>query len=131
LQAFFLFKCDLCTLNYMETNRDKFTLADGSAALEQLSGVLAVGGVDAATRAGALQARDTSGSGTVDVVALKAALSSLSGGSEAEGCGMVDQQLIALVRKFDRDGSGMLVIDRFVEAVCGGGGDADEGSSPY
>ena len=83
--------------------------------------------------AGALQARDTRGSGTVDVVALKAALSSLSGGSEAEGCGMVDQQLIALVRKFDRDGSGMLVIDRFVEAVCGGGGggDADEGSSPY
>ena len=35
-------------------------------------------------------------------------------------CGMVDQQLIALVRKFDRDGSGMLVIDRFVEdsGVC-------------
>lgn len=31
---------------------------------------------------------------------------------------MVDQQLIALVRKFDRDGSGMLVIDRFVEAAC-------------
>eukprot|EP01046_Picozoa_sp_COSAG06_P088751 COSAG06_NODE_35159_length_463_cov_1.263736_1_plen_82_part_10 len=82
MQAFFLFKCDLCTLNYMETNRDKFTLADGSAALEQLSGVLAAGGVDAATLTGALQARDTSGSGTVDVVALKAALSSLSGGSE-------------------------------------------------
>ena len=47
-------------------------------------------------------------------------------------CGMVDQQLIALVRKFDRDGSGMLVIDRFVEAVCGrGDGDVDDGSAPY
>ena len=47
-------------------------------------------------------------------------------------CEMVDQQLIALVRKFDRDGSGMLVIDRFVEAVCGrGDGDVDDGSAPY
>jgi hypothetical protein len=46
--------------------------------------------------------------------------------------GIVDQQLIAMVRKFDRDGSGMLVIDRFVEAVCGtGGGDVDYGSAPY
>ena len=46
-------------------------------------------------------------------------------------CEMVDQQLIALVRKFDRDGSGMLVIERFVEAVCGrGDGDVDDGSAP-
>ena len=46
--------------------------------------------------------------------------------------GIVDQQLIAIVRKFDRDGSGMLVIDRFVEAVCGAGdGDVDCGSAPY
>ena len=46
--------------------------------------------------------------------------------------GIVDQQLIAMVRKFDRDGSGMLVIDRFVEAVCGAGdSDVDCGSAPY
>ena len=46
--------------------------------------------------------------------------------------GIVDQQLIAIVRKFDRDGSGMLVIDRFVEAVCGAAADdGDYGSAPY
>eukprot|EP01043_Picozoa_sp_COSAG02_P035241 COSAG02_NODE_2511_length_8625_cov_8.283955_4_plen_74_part_00 len=46
--------------------------------------------------------------------------------------GIVDQQLIAIVRKFDRDGSGMLVIDRFVEAVCGtAADDSDYGSAPY
>lgn len=80
-QTFFLFKCDLFTLNYMEKNRDKFTLTDGSAAMEQLSSVLAAGGVDAARLAGELHSRDAAGSGTVDVVALKAALSSLQAGA--------------------------------------------------
>ena len=79
-QPFFLFKCDLATLNYMEKNRDKFPLADGSAAVEHLSGVLAEAGVDAARLTGELRARDEVGSGTLDVVGLKASLASLNAG---------------------------------------------------
>ena len=80
-QAFFLFKCDLFTLNYMEKRREKFPLADGTAAAEQLSGVLAQAGVDAAHLASELRARDAAGSGTLDVVALKASLASLNAGA--------------------------------------------------
>ena len=80
-QAFFLFKCDLFTLNYMEKRRDKFPLADGSAASEQLSSVLAEAGVDATRLASELRARDATGSGTLDVVALKASLASLNSGA--------------------------------------------------
>ena len=38
---------------------------------------------------------------------------------------------IALVRRYDANGTGMLVIDRFLEAVYGGAPAADEGSAPY
>jgi hypothetical protein len=79
-QPFFLFKCDLATLNYMEKNRDKFPLADGSAAVEHLSGVLAEAGVDTGRLAAELRARDAVGSGTLDVMGLKASLASLNAG---------------------------------------------------
>ena len=80
-QPFFLFKCDLATLNYMEKNRDKFPLADGTAATEALSGVLAEADVDAARLAGELRVRDAHGSGRLDVVGLKASLASLNAGA--------------------------------------------------
>ena len=80
-QAFFLFKCDLFTLNYMEKRRKEFPLAGGTASSEQLSGVLAEAGVDASRLAGELRARDAAGSGTLDVVALKASLASLNAGA--------------------------------------------------
>ena len=76
-----MFKCDLFTLNYMEKRRKEFPLADGTAASEQLSGVLAEAGVDASRLAGELWARDAAGSGTLDVVALKASLASLNAGA--------------------------------------------------
>ena len=52
-----------------------------TASSEQLPGVLAEAGVDASRLAGELRARDAAGSGTLDVVALKASLASLNAGA--------------------------------------------------
>jgi hypothetical protein len=59
---------------------DKFPLADGSAAVEHLSGVLVEAGVDTGRLAAELRARDVVGSGMLDVMGLKASLASLNAG---------------------------------------------------
>eukprot|EP01050_Picozoa_sp_SAG11_P024075 SAG11_NODE_5027_length_1686_cov_3.250788_1_plen_287_part_00 len=90
-QPFKIHKCDQYTLNYMEENAGVFTLADGAAVKATLA---ASPELKAAVEA-------ASPGGTIDVVDLKSTL-------EAAGVSLVDQQIIALLRMFDADGSGCI-----------------------
>jgi len=90
-QPFKIHKCDQYTLNFMEENCGFFQLADGAAVKSALMGAE---GVKAAVEAAAP-------SGTIDVVDLKAVL-------DGVGVGLVDQQIIALLRMFDADGTGAI-----------------------
>lgn len=90
-QAFKIHKCDQYTLNFMEANGANFPLADGdrvAATVKDADGVQA-----------ACEAKSPGGS--IDVVDFRAVL------SEA-GVSLEDQEVIALLRKFDADGTGSI-----------------------
>ena len=90
-QAFKIHKCDQYTLNFMEGNGANFPLADGdrvAATVKDADGVQA-----------ACEAKSPGGS--IDVVDFRAVL------SEA-GVSLEDQEVIALLRKFDADGTGSI-----------------------